>query len=474
MVEYQHGSVVATKNHSYKTSLQVILDQSTQKRGSRNHKCTRIYLETPRKNAYRSHQQKFLLKDVILYKINPCKSTIQVSRKHLGTNELILRCENELEKISKTILKKVKLEGYEMKMSWHNIFHSIRKKPDNKKMKQLQIAYFENSHEYIGTRSSLTYIKKFSTHNILKVEEAHFKTSKLCLGRRLLQKQWQQGVRKQKENRKNNPETMLATIEERVFSKKSTNAASKDQHRMFLNARKTLNAERKDPHTGLKKYGLSIEMFQRTSNIFIREKIKRQNEKNRITKWVDENQKCAFMYAFTYQRRSDNLQKISVSKSQEKKCSIIKKWIRKHATELRTKKGSKPRRTKMEFSSKYYFKLSSIIDPSLSTISTVTAITHRLLSSEMYQEKLSLCEVEILKLLMQLSQEVKTYFSTAWKKLSISTRKAHTTTKHLYIEELWQTLLYLHKHNFEGLSVSPRTKRSTNGETVQVSVGKFY
>ncbi|XP_062974455.1 uncharacterized protein LOC134393354 [Elgaria multicarinata webbii] len=232
---------------------------------------------------------------------------------------------------------------------------------------------------------------------------------------------------------------------------------------------------------GFKKYGLLPKCFQQQTSFLMQEKIKVQMQKTITNKSVNENQKFPFVHVFIYQRNHDSIQKISSArktllfKVQEKKLSAfqrktyrINKIIRKWASLFRAKKESKSGENGMEISTIYCMVPSIMTFPA---IKIVIGIKHELFSSETDQAKPSVYMTKMLKHLIQLSQRVnKKYFSVAQKGLRLSTLKAFMVRQCLDNEENFTTLLYLYKHILNEPSVLERTRRSTEEETVPISV----
>ncbi|XP_042320776.1 uncharacterized protein LOC121929352 isoform X4 [Sceloporus undulatus] len=145
-VKYQQVSVATVKNGAYKTSVNMILDQSAQRRSIRSLKSFRKYLETTRKNGCLNGQQKNVLKCIIFYKrkLYVIKSiSMHNSKMHLETIKLILAGEMKSRKMWKDIVKNGK---FQVKMNCYSILNV---------KEELQI-YVEN--KYIETESSLGYI----------------------------------------------------------------------------------------------------------------------------------------------------------------------------------------------------------------------------------------------------------------------------------------------------------------------------
>ncbi|KAJ7332734.1 hypothetical protein JRQ81_014914 [Phrynocephalus forsythii] len=100
-VQYQEVSGAASKSRSYKIIIYLHLQQSAQKKNSRNFENFRRNLDVPKKNTNRNHPQQKLLKYVILYKRN----LIRFSRKHLGIGTSTLRGNSYFGNMQKNILK---------------------------------------------------------------------------------------------------------------------------------------------------------------------------------------------------------------------------------------------------------------------------------------------------------------------------------------------------------------------------------
>nr|XP_034979425.1 uncharacterized protein LOC118089119 [Zootoca vivipara] len=483
VLEYQQVSVPAAKNCSCKTSGNVILDQSTQKRGIRNYSGFRTNLKTSRKNAYRNYQHKILLKYVILYKINPNPITdgsisVHISRKHLGRSKLILRRKNYLRHILRNILNR-KCDGYEVKVNWHSIFNGTRKKSETKRKEQLQITYLENRHKPIRAGSLLGYIA-CQTNMMLNVEKAYFQKDQEGLESiviKLVKPQIPRGkvlteaevLRKKKS--KNNSNRIFTSVKERVFSKENTNIYSKEQFRM-TDRKKVLNVEWSSPYMGFKKYGQFSKSFQRGTSFPIRENIKMQKWKTRTKNSMNANEKFQFVHALrssaskqktfsAHEPAMPNIQQIKASAFpikmyRSKKLIKLAKWLK--AKE--NKSGEKG----IEVLPTIYY-----VQPSL--ISPAVGVKNEVFTSEMDEAKASLYMTKMLKYLMQPSKRIKKkYLSVAHKGFRISPLKALMVRKHLDTEESLPILLYLFKHIFKGPSVVERTKRSAKAETVPISV----
>ncbi|XP_066481371.1 uncharacterized protein [Tiliqua scincoides] len=414
-----------------------------------------------------------------------CESTrTHISRKNLRTSELILRGKNELTKIPKNILKNGKLEGYDLKMAWLNLFSAVGKKSQLKNKEQLQI-YFENSHKYIETRPPLAYIT---------FEEANFKKSweslEIILMLRLIKQKILRRrkpieiIMLQKKKCKNNVDSVLCSVKERKFSKESTNIYNKNQHRIFSDE-EAINTERKDQHMGFKKYGQLSKASPQRSSFLSTEKMRVQKRKT-TKKSVTENQKFPFTYLFTHLRSSNSILKIFSTYSPvlpntgEKKQFALKReffrnqnLIRKQASVLRAKK-SKSGKNGLDALSKYYYIELYVINLVFPSITSTVGARCELLSSQLYTCKAeSFYMMEMLKHLIIASQRVKKkYFNIAQKGFRISALKTEMARKHHGTEENLPAMLHLHKHAFQGPSVIQRTKRSAEAkeETIPVSV----
>ncbi|XP_053248452.1 uncharacterized protein LOC128415783 [Podarcis raffonei] len=492
VLEYQQVSVPAAKNCSCKTSVNVILDQSTQKRGIRNYSSFRTNLKTSRKNAYRNYQHKMLLKYVILYKRNPYPITdgnisVHMSRKHLGRSELILRRRKYLRHILRNILNR-KCGGYEVKVNWHSILNGARKKSETKRKEQLQITYFENRHKPIGAGSLLGYIA-CQTNMMLNVEEAYFQKDQEGLESMVIKlvkpqiprgKVLTEAEVLQKKKSKNNSNRIFTSVKERVFSKENTNIYNKEQFRM-TDGKKVLNGEWSSPYMGFKKYG-QFSSFQRWTSFAIRENIKLQKWKTRTKNSVNVNEKFPFIHALTYQRSSASKQKIfsarepvmpniqqikesafQIKMYRSKKLIKLAKWLR--------AKENKSGGNGIEVLSTIYYVQPSLISPTFPAIKTAVGVKNEVFTSEMDEAKASVYITKVLKYLMQPSKRIKKkYLSVAHKGFRILPLKALMVRKHLDTEESLPILLYLFKHIFKGPSVIGRTKRSAKAETVPISV----
>ncbi|XP_060133454.1 uncharacterized protein LOC118089119 [Zootoca vivipara] len=483
VLEYQQVSVPAAKNCSCKTSGNVILDQSTQKRGIRNYSGFRTNLKTSRKNAYRNYQHKILLKYVILYKINPNPITdgsisVHISRKHLGRSKLILRRKNYLRHILRNILNR-KCDGYEVKVNWHSIFNGTRKKSETKRKEQLQITYLENRHKPIRAGSLLGYIA-CQTNMMLNVEKAYFQKDQEGLESiviKLVKPQIPRGkvlteaevLRKKKS--KNNSNRIFTSVKERVFSKENTNIYSKEQFRM-TDRKKVLNVEWSSPYMGFKKYGQFSKSFQRGTSFPIRENIKLQKWKTRTKNSMNANEKFQFIHSLrssaskqkifsAHEPLMPNIQQIKesafpIKMYRSKKLIKLAKWLK--------AKENKSGENEIEVLPTIYY-----VQPSL--ISPAVGVKNEVFTSEMDEAKASLYMTKMLKYLMQPSKRIKKkYLSVAHKGFRISPLKALMVRKHLDTEESLPILLYLFKHIFKGPSVVERTKRSAKAETVPISV----
>nr|XP_028589351.1 uncharacterized protein LOC114599017 [Podarcis muralis] len=493
VLEYQQVSVPVAKNCSCKTSGNVILDQSTQKRGIRNYSGFRTNLKTSRKNAYRNYQHKILLKYVILYKRNPYPITdgsisVHISRKHLGRSELILRRKSYLRHILRNILNR-KCDGYEVKVNWHSILNGARKKSETKRKEQLQITYFENRHKPIRAGSLLVYIA-CQTNMMLNVEEAYFQKDQEGLesiSKVLVKPQIPRGKVLteaevlQKKKSKNNSNRIFTSVKERVFSKENPNIYNKEQFRM-TDGKKVLNVEWSNPYMGFKKYGQFSKSFQRGTSFPIRENIKLQKWKTRTKNYMNANEKFPFIHAFTYQRSSASKQKIlsahepvmpniqqikesafQIKMYRSKKLMKLAKWLR--------AKENKSGGNGIEVLSTIYYVQPSLISPTFPAIKTAVGVKNEVFTSEMDEAKASIYMTKMLKYLMQPSKRIKKkYLSVAHKGFRISPLKALMVRKHLDTEESLPILLYLFKHIFKGPSVVGRTKRSAKAETVPISV----
>ncbi|XP_033007007.1 uncharacterized protein LOC117047888 [Lacerta agilis] len=493
ILEYQQVSVPAAKNYSCKTSGNVILDQSTQKRGIRNYSGFRTNLKTSRKNAYRNYQHKILLKYVILYKRNPYpiadgSISVHISRKHLGRSELILRRKNYLRHILRNILNR-KCDGYEVKVNWHSILNGARKKSETKRKEQLQITYFENRHKPLRAGSLLGYIA-CQTNMMLNVKEAYFQKDQEGLQSiviKLVKPQIPRGkvlteaevLRKKKS--KSNSNRIFTSVKENVFSKENTNIYNKEQFRM-TDGKKILNVEWSSPYMGFKKYGQFSKSFHRGTSFPIRENIKLQKWKTRTKNSMNANEKFRFIHAFTYQRSSaskqkmfsahepvmPNIQQIKESAFQikmyrTKKLIKLAKWLR--------AKENKLGGNGIEVLSTIYYVQPSLISPTFPAIKTAVGVKNEVFTSERDEAKASVYMTKMLKYLMQPSKRIKKkYLRVAHKGFRISPLKALMVRKHLDTEESLPILLYLFKHIFKGPSVVERTKRSAKAETVPISV----
>ncbi|XP_053102865.1 uncharacterized protein LOC128323553 isoform X2 [Hemicordylus capensis] len=479
----------------------MILDQSTQKGLNRNYKRFSTNLEIPGGNAYMNRQQKKLLKYIISYNINSdliknASRRVQVSRKYLGTRKLILRGKYDVTSILKSILRNIKCARYNLNRNWYNVLNGVRKKSEIKKLKQLQITYFQNSHKYIDARPPLACIT-IQTNMLLEAEEAHAKKSQESLGAIVfgLVKQKIRRGRRFTETRMlqkklyKNMYRILAYVKEREFSKKNKNIYNKYQYNMFTDVENPLNAERKVQHMGFKKYGQLSKTFQQKSSFLLREKIKVQKKKTITKKYVNEH-KFLFTDAFTHKSGSDSVQKIfpahnTVLSNTEKKQFVFKskkyrnkKLITKQANVLGSKKESKSGGNGIDRSSKMYYMLPPIINPIFPSITSIISVGCEMLSSEVYQAKSSVYMMEMLKHLMQTSQSVKNKFvSVAQKGFRLSSLKTFMARKHCDAEDSLSILLHLHKRIIQRPSVGERTKRSVKeekvsakGENIPVSV----
>ncbi|CAI5777198.1 Hypothetical predicted protein [Podarcis lilfordi] len=492
VLEYQQVSVPAAKNCSCKTSGNVILDQSMQKRGIRNYSSFRTNLKTSRKNAYRNYQHKMLLKYVILYKRNPYPITdgsisVHMSRKHLGRSELILRRRKYLRHILRNILNR-KCGGYEVKVNWHSILNGARKKSETKRKAHLQITYFENRHKPIGAGSLLGYIA-CQTNMMLNVEEAYFQKDQEGLESMVIKlvkpqiprgKVLTEAEVLQKKKSKNNSNRIFTSVKERVFSKENTNIYNKEQFRM-TDGKKVLNGEWSSPYMEFEKYG-QFSSFQRWTSFAIRENIKLQKWKTRTKNSVNVNEKFPFIHAFTYQRSSASKQKIfsarepvmpniqqikesafQIKMYRSKKLIKLAKWL--------NAKENKSGGNGIEVLSTIYYVQPSLISPTFPAIKTAVGVKNEVFTSEMDEAKASVYITKVLKYLMQPSKRIKKkYLSVAHKGFRILPLKALMVRKHLDTEESLPILLYLFKHIFKGPSVVGRTKRSAKAETVPISV----
>lgn len=473
----------------------------TEKRANRAYKTFHTNLEIGGECLNELFRKKNLLKVVILYQRNLCIITggstrTHISRKHLETSGLTLRGKNDLINIPNNILKNGKLEGYSFKMAWlNNLFNVVGKKSQLKKMEQLQI-YFKNSHKYRDTRPPLAYITP-ETNLMLKVEESYFQKSQETLEtilvlrlvkEKIVERKKPTEIRMlQKKKYTNNMDSVLSSIKERKFSKQSTNIYNKNQHRIFFDE-EALNIGRKDRLMGFKKYG------QQQRSSFLRTEMVTVQERKTTKKSVTENQKFPFPFVFTYQRSSNSILKIFLAhntvlsniedKPQFAKIKFFRNriLIRIQGSILQAKK-SKSDKNGLDVSSKIYNMELSVINQVLSSITSAMGARCELLSSQVYtcKAKSTVYMMERLKHLMIVSQRAHFLFNTAQKGFRISVLKRQMARKHHDTKESLPTLLYLHKHAFQGPSVIERTKRSTKDErvvpireqTVPISVSKF-
>ncbi|XP_060087787.1 uncharacterized protein LOC132566611 [Heteronotia binoei] len=484
IVEYQQTSLAAMKKYLYKATLHMILEQSTLQKDSKSYKKFRTNLETPRKNAERNHQKTNRLKLILLYQrnlylITDESTTVKVLGMHLGPSKLIFTGKKELTKVSKNILEDGKLDVFAMKMI---VFHDVKKKSENKNVGQLKSIYFKNSYKYKGIWLPLAITPQIlQTKTMLKAEEVHLKKHQEDLGSVLvLRTVKQQQSRKHtvirmmtKKKCKDNSNRVLVSAKERIFFRENANAYSKDQYKMFMEVKQILNDGRKGRHNGFKKYDQLSLSFQQKLNFLVRKKMKVQ--KCKTTKKCVPN-KFPLIHTFTQHRCNYNTQKIvlayktilaHIKKTQH---PTFKKKMRKKKT--MRKKQSMVLRAIREIKREVEIENSSELDyinNNFLAIISDKRLKDEVFISEMNQMKSSICTVEFLKHLIQPFQMVNRYFSVARKGFRTSALKALVGKKHLGTESLL-SMSHLRKYICQGPSVVERTKRSTKGENVQISV----
>nr|XP_008107776.1 PREDICTED: uncharacterized protein LOC103278698 isoform X1 [Anolis carolinensis] len=447
-VKYQQVSITTVKNYAYKTSVNVILNQSTLRRSSRNLKSFKRNLEVPRKNDYMNCQQTNMLKRVIpsrrkLYLI--ARRCTHISRRHLKTNKHIQGGQSR--KMWNTILN----NRFQLKMKCHSIVN-VRIKPDTKRIEESHICVENKYIETVSSLSCLALQANFILDAVLKCQEVFENILKLKLNQvRMLKQHINTGMLQMKKYKQYNDQISDHSKE---YSKENRNAFDKINYGMFTDRLKEVISEKEGQYMDFGNYVLSCQSFQWTTSFPNREMMKVWKQKMLTKKNMNENHRCLFVHACTYQRNSDVQKMFSTHNMSNIQGNDIFTFRRQM---YRNKKLiGKWKKVQMQ---------PSVIHPAFPTIKIAIEVYCGKFNSEVNPAKPSVLMMNTLQYLIHSSQRGKKYSNVTQERYRIKSLKAHMVRKHLDTEDI-----FLCKHISNSPLVVKRTKRSAQGGSVPVPV----
>nr|XP_060629470.1 uncharacterized protein LOC132773908 [Anolis sagrei ordinatus] len=452
--KYQQVSITTVKNCAFKTSVNVILNQSTLRRSSRDLKTFKRNLEVLRKNDYMNCQQTNMLKCVILYRRNLyliARRSTHISRRHPKTIKHIQGGQSR--NMWNTVLKN---RRFEVKMKCYSIVN-VRIKPDTKIIEESQI-YVEN--KYIETESSLSCLAlqaNIILDAILKCQEVFESIMKLKLKQVLmLRRHINTGMLQMKKYKQYNDQMSDYSKE---CSIENRNVFDKINYGMFTD-RKKVNSEKEGQYMDFGNYVLSCQSFQWITSFPIREMMKVWKQKTLTKTNLNENHRFLFVHACTYQRNSDVPMMSSthniVSNVQENDIFTFQRKIYRNKRLI-----GKWKKVRMQ---------PSVIHPVFPIIKIAIEVYYGKLNSEVSPAKPSVLMMNTLEYLIQSSQRGKKYSNVTQERHRHKSLKTLMTRKHLDTENRFPTFSYLYKHISNSPLVVKRMKRSAQGETVPVPV----